>query len=541
MDMLQENKVTSFSFNHYYLLAISIILGSFLRFHHIGSQPLWLDEAWSNWFSNRTVFELWTIIPKFETNPPLYYSILKMWESLFGTTEAGLRSLSALMSIGCIPLIYMIGRLLGKTKGGNWLGTISALLFAVSPVHIQYAQETRPYAMLTFASTLTLFVFLWIMLHPAEACEPIFRRTSGMNQHATERIAWSGLLPWILAVFAVSFALWLHNTAILYIVALSLVVLAWVIVPLRCNRFILIKILTVAVITFLLWAPYLVYLIPQSLNASLPIPKPTTISVLHTVTWLLLGNSITWGSSLNDILKIAAFLFLITLATAGLINIRRHYGQYVSILILAAILGPILMELLFSITLRPIFLARTLIYVSVPFYISIGAGIMMLGSSRKSALAVILISFIFLRLTYKYFTDFQKEPWDKIVQTVNYQANGDVVLFVPNNIEIPFSYYANKIINNNLKIVPLPFPLSNFLHPDPDTRIINTDPFKAVCIKPSDVDLIDKAIGNKSPVWLITRGEYLFDKDEIVLNRLTKKRDLISELRFGEIKVFKFN
>lgn len=537
VDMKEE----CITYSHRYVLAFSIVLGAFLRFYHIGSQPLWLDEAWSYWFSGRTIRELWTIIPQFETNPPLYYTILKLWEGLFGSTEACLRSLSAVMSIGCIPLIYLVGRHLGKTIGGNWLGTISALLFAVSPVHIQYAQETRPYAMLTFATTLTLLAVLWIMRHPAEACEPIFRRASDMNPHATEGIAWPGLFPWMLMIIAISFALWLHNTSVLYMVTLLLVVLAWVAVPLEFNRNVLTKILMVVVITFLLWIPYLVYLIPQSLNASLPIPKPTILSTINTVTWLLLGNSITWGSSINDILKMTVFLFLIILAATGLIHIRKHSGLFVSLLILAGIVGPILMELLFSVTLRPIFLARTIIYVSVPFYISIAAGIMMLGSTRKSALAVILITFVFTKWTYGYFANFQKESWDKVAQTVSYQAGGDVVLFVPNSIEIPFSYYAQRIINNNLHVIPLPCPISDFLRQEPGMENLVSDPFKAICIKPSDVSSIDRAIGNKSPVWLITRREELFDRDKIVFNRLTSKRNLVATLRFGEIDVFKFN
>lgn len=395
--------------------------------------------------------------------------------------------------------------------------------------------------MLTFATTLTLLVVLWIMRHPAEACEPIFSRTSDMNPYATEGIAWPGLFTWMLMIIAISFALWLHNTSVLYMVTLLLVVLAWVALQLEFNRSLLTKILIVVVITFLLWIPYLIYLIPQSLNASLPIPQPTILSTINTVTWLLLGNSIAWGSSINDILKMTAFLFLITLAAAGLIHIRKHSGLFISILILAAIVGPILMELLFSMALRPIFLARTIIYVSVPFYIAIAAGIMMLGDTRKSTLAVILISFIFTKWTYSYFVNFQKESWDKVAQTVSYQSKGDVVLFVPNSIEIPFSYYAKRIINNNLHVIPLPCPISDFLRQDPGMEILALDPFKAICIKPSDVNSIDRAIGNKSPVWLITRREELFDRDKIVFNRLSSKRNLVATLRFGEIDVFKFN
>ncbi len=527
-----------------YLLAFSIVLGCVLRFYQIGGQSLWLDEAFSHWFSSRTIVELWTIVPKFETNPPLYYTILKIWKSLFGSSEACLRSLSALMSIGCIPLVFTIGRLMGKSIGGNWLGAIAALLFSIFPIHIEYAQEARPYAMLAFATTLTLCAVLWMMRHPAEACKPIFRKSSDLERSSENGMGWPSFLPWIIITVAIAFTLWLHNTSALYIFTLALIILAWFILELRSNRTFFGNLMTVAVLAFLLWAPWLISLIHQTMSASLPIPEPTALSTMKTVVWLLLGTSVSGEASVNNILKIIVFVFLFVLAAMGLLNIRRHSGKYAALLILGAVLGPILMELLLSITFRPIFLARTLIYVSIPFSIAIAAGIMMLRDPRKRALVIIMISLMFLKWTYTYYTNYEKErkePWDKIAQTVARQAGEDVVLLLPNNIELPFSYYARRIIDNNLHIVPLPFPVSDFLHPSLNPERLGSDSLKAIQIRPSDISAINSVITRKSPVWLITRREDLFDKDRIVYNILVRDRNLISSQQFGEISVLKFN
>jgi mannosyltransferase len=411
----------------------------------------------------------------------------------------------------------------------------------VFPVHIQYAQEARPYAMLTFATTLTLCAVLWIMRHPAEACEPMIRRPFDLKQSSANGMGWSHLLPWMTATVAISFTLWLHNTAVLYIFTLSLILLAWFILELRSNRTFLGNFMAVAAIAILLWVPNLIFLIHHTVNASLPIPKPTALSIVNTVVWLLLGTSISWTASVSTLLKMVVFVFLIALAAAGLLNIRRHSGPYVSLLILGSIFGPILMEFLISFTFRPIFLARTLVYVSVPFSLAIAAGIMTLRDSRKRALVVIILSLIFLKWTYTYYANYQKEPWDKIAQSVAQQAKQDVVLFVPNNIELPFSYYAKSISNANLQIVPLPFPLSHFLHPALDPERLGSDSLKAIQIRPSDIPVINNAIAKKSPVWLITRRADLFDQDGIVFNILMRQRDLISTWHFEDISVFKFN
>jgi uncharacterized membrane protein len=552
---------------YYYLLVFSLILGGFLRFYRIGGQPIWLDEAWSYWYSGRTIFELWSSVARVETNPPLYYTILKLWRGLFGSSEAGLRSLSAVMSIGCIPLVFMLGRLMGKSIGGDWIGAIAASLFSVAAVHIQYAQEARPYEMLTFATTLTLCAFLWVMRHPAEACEPIIRKSFNLKQCSTNGIGYSKFFPWMTIIIAIAFTLWLHSTSILYIFTLSLIMLAWFFLQLGANKTFLNNSMLIAFSVILLWGPYLVFLIPQTMHAVLPIPKPTVPSTIDTVSWLLLGNSIplyeikavAWlllGHSIpwnawmvNAVFKIVACTFLIALATAGLVNIWRRSGQYISLLILGAIIGPILMELVFSFTVKPIFLPRTLIYVSVPFYIAIGAGIMMLGDSRKRVLVTVVVLLILFRWTYNYYANYQKEPWDKVAQIVAQQTEKGVVLLIPCYIEVPFSYYAKKISNNGLQIIPLPYPLAYSLRPAPGLgRSGSPDvpekmderemPFRWQ-VRPSDIPSINKVIANKSPVWLITRSPDFFDSDRIVLNALMK-RDLVSTWHFGEISLFKF-
>ena len=65
-----------------------ILIATALRTLTLPDRPLWLDETYSAWFASRSLVELWTEVPLYETHPPLYYTLLKGWISLFGSSEA---------------------------------------------------------------------------------------------------------------------------------------------------------------------------------------------------------------------------------------------------------------------------------------------------------------------------------------------------------------------------------------------------------------------------------------------------------------------
>ncbi|NJO54288.1 MAG: hypothetical protein HC829_05055, partial [Bacteroidales bacterium] len=90
-------------------LALVLALAVWFRFHEIGRLPLWLDEAYSFWFSGQSFRSLWTFVPTFETHPPVYYSLLRLWR-VFGEDETALRSLSAVLGILATAAVYLLGR-----------------------------------------------------------------------------------------------------------------------------------------------------------------------------------------------------------------------------------------------------------------------------------------------------------------------------------------------------------------------------------------------------------------------------------------------
>jgi mannosyltransferase len=139
------------------LLAALTALACALRFWHLGSQSFWFDESYTVDLVHRGLGDMLSTIPHTESTPPLYYLLAWPWAKLFGTSEAGLRSLSALIGTATVPLAWSAARAFFRDR--PYAGLIAAALTAVNPWFVWYSQEARSYALLVFTVALTL-VFL---------------------------------------------------------------------------------------------------------------------------------------------------------------------------------------------------------------------------------------------------------------------------------------------------------------------------------------------------------------------------------------------
>ncbi len=138
-------------------LPVILLTAAGLRFYRLAEQSLWADEGNSVALAHRTFTQI-AHHTAFDIHPPLYYWLLKIWVALFGDSEIGLRSLSAMLGVGLVYLTWLLGRRIF----GHRVGLLAALLAAVSPFQIHYAQEARMYMLLTFLGliTITAAVFL---------------------------------------------------------------------------------------------------------------------------------------------------------------------------------------------------------------------------------------------------------------------------------------------------------------------------------------------------------------------------------------------
>ncbi len=134
------------------LIILIILLGLVLRLINL-NQSFWLDEAAQVIESARPLSQQFDLSADF--HPPLFHLLLHFWMKA-GKSEAWVRLLSVLFALGSILFTYLIGNVAKKAN----VGLTAALLLALSPYHIWYSQEARPYMLFVFLSVSSTYYLL---------------------------------------------------------------------------------------------------------------------------------------------------------------------------------------------------------------------------------------------------------------------------------------------------------------------------------------------------------------------------------------------
>jgi hypothetical protein len=143
-------------------VGLLIVLGAALRFYGLGHQGYWYDEANTVFLMRHSVGEMLGLLPTNESTPPFYYCVAWVWTQVFGSGEAGLRSLSALFGVLVIPAAFV----LGSAACNRRVGLVLAALVTCNPLLIWYSQEARAYALMVLMTVLTLVALTAITRNP---------------------------------------------------------------------------------------------------------------------------------------------------------------------------------------------------------------------------------------------------------------------------------------------------------------------------------------------------------------------------------------
>ncbi len=128
--------------------SIALLLLAFgLRVYHLDFQASLSDDALGLMLAQRNPLDLFSITAT-EPFPPTFYVTLSLWTKLAGHSEFAGRFYSLIFSVLSVAVIYLAGRRLVGGKGG----TIAALLLAINPFDIFFAQEVRMYTMVVLFS-----------------------------------------------------------------------------------------------------------------------------------------------------------------------------------------------------------------------------------------------------------------------------------------------------------------------------------------------------------------------------------------------------
>ena len=138
-------------------LSCLIILGAWLRFHHLGTLGLIVDEGHQALAVNGILQHGYPVLPTGRTYAwNLGFIYLQSAAALvFGVNEFSLRLPGALFGVATIPMTYWFGRTLFNPK----VGLLAALLIALSVWEIEVSRYARAYTVYQFFYVLSLVAF----------------------------------------------------------------------------------------------------------------------------------------------------------------------------------------------------------------------------------------------------------------------------------------------------------------------------------------------------------------------------------------------
>lgn len=200
-------------------LAVIVLIAVGLRCYWLTLRSVWFDEA----FSWRLIEFPWSeILDRVgqDNHPPLYFVLLKIWASLFGTSPLALRGLSVLMGAATVVGIYLLTAEAVRSEFGVRSGIagrretalLAAAFIAVSVFQIRWAWEVRMY---TMATALIAFSS-WLLLRAL---------------YDEGRSVW----PWLFYALVALAALYTHYYALFSVAAQVLFVAGWLLWRARGN------------------------------------------------------------------------------------------------------------------------------------------------------------------------------------------------------------------------------------------------------------------------------------------------------------------
>ncbi len=129
-----------------------------LRLYHLDAQSFWSDEGISVIRARADIPTLIATLPVEHT--PLYFVGLHLWMRVAGDGDFAVRYFSLVFSVLLVPLVYKLGLAISSSVGSGvelqrqrWgsrhatIGIIAALLVAINPLQVWYAQEARMYTL----------------------------------------------------------------------------------------------------------------------------------------------------------------------------------------------------------------------------------------------------------------------------------------------------------------------------------------------------------------------------------------------------------
>jgi hypothetical protein len=489
-----------------------VLLALTVRAIGLGLRPLWLDEAYSAWFSTRGWHELWTVVPTYETHPPVYYSLLKLWRTVVGGDAVALRALSVLFGVLTVPVVIAVASEQERQDAtGRPLlrAGFAGFLAACSPMLVLLDQEARPYPLLTFSYAVAILGLCRLMRQFSEA---------GAGK-------WSA---WFVLALGTELTLWSHALGILYGLCLALALApAWLRAPVSRAR--LLRGLVAATAVLVAYLPCLLMMAHRAGDWQASWLRWTPDALLQLAGFYLLPTGkLTAATAIVAV----AMLLLIKRALQSAARTERWNSEPGMILLW---LGPPLLVVLVSATLIPIFLPRPLTATLIPAYLAISTALSKTSAPRERAVLAAVICIILVPSAVQTALRPPTEQWDQVdAYLAHHVGPRDQVWLYPNDSALPLAAAAHcPSLRYATRAIPAPYPAVGVKGPiragSPAVPSLTPAQAEAVASQPTLRDV--------PTIWLVTRQIGLFDPKEDLASALARTRRPGATQDWGYIRV----
>src|SRR5215216_1387979 len=137
-------------------LPLVTLLALLLRLYKLNYYAYFDDEVITTFVARQSVAEIFRNVMMNDSHPTFYHILMHFWSIGFGESLVALRLFSVVLSVICVPLTYMLGRMIASRPAA----LVAAALMAIAPFQIYHSQQARMYPLLTLIVLVTTLVFL---------------------------------------------------------------------------------------------------------------------------------------------------------------------------------------------------------------------------------------------------------------------------------------------------------------------------------------------------------------------------------------------
>ena len=394
-------------------------LAAILRFVQLGHDSVWVDEAFSARVSNLGFRDLISTATSEDTNPPLYYVLLHFWIGVFGDSEAALRSLSAVVGVLLVFVVFK----LGERLSGFRAGLVAALLAAVSSFLVHYSQEARVYSLLALLSACSYYFLLDLL-----------------DEWRPWRVVWYVVFTTAL-LYAHTYGLFVLLAQMTFIAVGWAWRRDWLRVDPRLLGAVLVAPLVLAIPWFVVFAGHVRDEVEGASDAKLGwLAKPSPGDLPGTLS----GYAGSRAVLLVALAALALAAYLAVRARGGRVLLARlARDRRVGLLVLWAAI-PVVVPFVLALVVTPIYQFKYTIPAAVACYLILALA---LGgvAPRVGLAAGAVVAAAFLVMTVRYYGDYETEGWRQTTTYLDRRARpGDVIVFASSVGQQAFDYYWRR-------------------------------------------------------------------------------------------------